>query len=51
MAQIPKKKRLLPKNITEKSHKELDEKQFGKRAKRQLDRLLDAVSPKPMKES
>ena len=41
MSQAPKKKKLLPKNITEKSDSEVAEKLFGKKAKRELDRLLD----------
>jgi hypothetical protein len=42
MAQAPKKKRLLPKNIAEKSDSEVAEKLFGKAAKQELDRLIDA---------
>ena len=47
MAQAPKKKRLLPKHIVEKSDSEVAEKLFGKKAKQELDRLIDDV-PKPM---
>lgn len=47
MAQTPKKK-LLPKNITEKSDSEIAEKLFGKKAKKELDRIID-VSQKSMK--
>ena len=42
MAQAPKKKKLLPKNIEEKSDAEIAEKLFGKAAKEELDRLIDA---------
>ena len=42
MAQAPKKKKLLPKNIEGKSDSEIAEKLFGKRAKEELDRLIDA---------
>ena len=42
MAQTPKKKRLLPKNIEEKSDSEIAERLFGKAAKEELDRLIDA---------
>ena len=48
MAQTPKKK-LLPKNITEKPDAEIAEKLFGKAAKKELDRLVDAPK-KSMKE-
>ena len=41
MAQAPKKKKLLPKNIAAKSDSEVVEKLFGKKAKRELDRLID----------
>ena len=41
MAQAPKRK-LLPKNIVEKSDSEIAEKLFGKAAKKELDRLVDA---------
>ena len=42
MSQAPKKKKkLLPKNIAEKSDSEVAEKLFGKKAKRELDRLID----------
>ena len=41
MTQAPKKK-LLPKNITEKSDAEIAERLFGKAAKKELDRLVDA---------
>ena len=40
MSQTPKKKRLLPKNIAEKSDSEVAEKLFGKRAKKEVDRLI-----------
>ena len=43
MAQAPKKKRLLPKNIAEKSDSEVAEKLFGKKAKQELDRLINDV--------
>ena len=42
MAQAPKKKRLLPKNILDKSDSDIAEKVFGKRVKRELDRIVDA---------
>ena len=42
MAQAPKRKRWLPKNIAERSDSEVAEKLFGKRAKKELDRLMDA---------
>ena len=44
-----KKRRLLPKNIVEKSDSEVAEKLFGKRAKREIDKLTGAAS-KSMKE-
>ena len=45
MAQAPKKRRrLLPKNIAEKSDSEVAEKLFGKRAKREIDKLTGAAS-------
>ena len=47
MAQTPKKK-LLPKNIVEKSDSEIAEKLFGKKVKKELDRLIDD-SQKSMK--
>ena len=40
MAQAPKKRKL-PKNIVEKSDSEVAEKLFGKRAKKELDRLVN----------
>jgi hypothetical protein len=43
MAQTPKKKRLLPKNIAQQSDAVVAEKLFGKRAKRELDRLTGAA--------
>ena len=39
-----KKKRLLPKNITERTDAEVAEKLFGKRAKRVLDDVLSATA-------
>lgn len=48
MPEKPKKRRLLPKNITEQSDAIVAEKLFGKRAKRELDRLLIDVAPKSM---
>ena len=42
MTQTPKKKRLLPKKIVEKSDAVVIEKLFGKAAKKELDRLVDA---------
>ena len=42
-----KKKRRLPKNIVSKSDHEVAEKLFGKRAKRELDRIA-GVSSKPI---
>ena len=45
MAQAPKrKKRRLPKKIAEKPDSEVAEKLFGKRAKRELDRLAKEAS-------
>ena len=41
MAQAPKRKRLLPKNLTEKPDEEIAKKLFGKAAKEELDRLID----------
>lgn len=41
MAHAPKK-RLLPKNITEKSDSEIAEKLFGKKVKKELDQVIDA---------
>ena len=43
MSQNPKrkKKRLLPKDITKKSDAEIIEAIFGKRVKRELDRILE----------
>ena len=42
MAQALRKKKLLPKNITERSDSEIAEKLFGKPAKKELDRVIDA---------
>ena len=47
MAQTPKKKKLLPKNIAQQSDSVVVEKLFGKKAKKELDRLIDDV-PKSM---
>ncbi len=44
MAQTPKKKRRLPKNIVDKPDSEVAEKLFGKRAKRELDRIAKGAS-------
>ena len=45
MAQAPKKRRrLLPKDIAEKSDSEVAEKLFGKRGKREIDILVEAAS-------
>ena len=49
MAQTPKKKKLLPKNIVNQPDSVIAEKLFGKRAKKEIDRLID-TSSKPMKE-
>ena len=51
MAQAPKKRRLLPKNIAEKSDSEVAEKLFGKKAKKELDRLIGDVSKSTNKDS
>ena len=47
MAGSRKKKRRLPKNIAAKNDHEIAEKLFGKRAKRELDRIA-GVSSKPI---
>ena len=44
MAQASKKKRLLPKNITERKDSDVAEKLFGKRAKRALDAMLSTTA-------
>ena len=39
MSQTPERKRLLPKDFTDRPDSEVAEKLFGKQAKRELDRL------------
>ncbi len=44
MAQAPKKKRLLPKNIEKISDHDLMERIFGKRAMKAVDKIVDERS-------
>ena len=41
MAKTPKRKRRLPQNITERPDSEIIEKIFGKRVKKQIDKVVD----------
>jgi hypothetical protein len=47
MAQTPKKKRKLPKNITEKPDREVMEKLFGKKVMKEVDKVVRDRSEEP----
>ena len=51
MAQTPKKKRLLPKNITERPDSEALELIFGKRIRRELEKTAQEFEKKGNNES